>query len=202
MEENQQRLEKEKRDNPSKSFKQDSSQKQEILKLYPDFPSFRYGVWTNPNSKSGYRHKPVDFLSLGTYSFLCCLIVLGIQCEVPRTLMSFSLLMKVLWTAYDYLSTPEVYSKDMVVGGVLDVECFEFLPQPKKANNWTLKWDYEVKDALKKHWYPAQEGSGGVNYQNVTAVKVFFPLPSYVYIGGNDKIRMAVWDVTFIRNED
>lgn len=101
--------------------------------------------------------------------------------------------MRVLWTAYDYLSTAEVYSKDMVVGGVLDVECFEFLPQPKKANNWTLKWDYEVKDALKK----PQEGSGSINYQNMN-VKVFYTLPNYVYIGGNDKIRVAVWDVNYI----
>lgn len=22
---------------------------------------FRFGLWINPNSKSGYRHKPIDF---------------------------------------------------------------------------------------------------------------------------------------------
>ena len=109
--------------------------------------------------------------------------------------MSGHLIMKVLWTSYDYLSSPEIYSKDMVVGGVLDIECFEFLPQPKKANNWTLKYDYETKDSLKKHNYPVIDQSGVANYQNVSPVKVFYTLPNYVFINANDKIRVAVWDV-------
>lgn len=173
-------MEKEKKDNPSKSFKQDEKQKQEIIKLYPEYKDFKYGLWINPNSKTGYRHKPIDFYSL------------GIQCEVPRTLMSNHLIIKVLWTSYDAFSSFEAYSKDMVVGGVLDIECFQFLPQPKKANNWILKYDYEVKDALKKHHYPALDST---NYQNATPVKVFYSLPPYVFIHPNDKIRVAVWDV-------
>lgn len=105
--------------------------------------------------------------------------------------------MKVLWTSYDSLSSSDVYSKDMVVGGVLDIECFQFLPQPKKANNWTLKYDYEVKDALKKHHYPALDST---NYQNASPFKVFYTLPPYVFIHPNDKYRIAVWDVFCLKN--
>jgi len=173
-------VEKEKKDNITKSFKQDEKQKQEITKLYPEYKDFRYGLWINPNSKTSYRHKPIDFS------------VLGVQCEVPRTLMPIALIMKVLWTSYDAFSANDVYSKDMVIGGVLDIECFQFLPQPKKANNWILKYDYEVKDALKKHHYPALDST---NYQNASPVKVFYILPQYVFIHPNDKIRIAVWDV-------
>lgn len=86
----------------------------------------KFGLWINPNSKSGYRHKPNDFQEL------------EIQSEVPRTMMSFTLIMKVVWTGFDYLSKP-VYSKDITVGGVLDIECLEFLPLPKKINTLTLK---------------------------------------------------------------
>lgn len=69
--------------------------------------------------------------------------------------MSQMLIMKVVWTGFDYHSNDDVYSKDMTVGGVLDIECLEFLPLPKKVNNWTLKMNYDQSEALKKHNYPA-----------------------------------------------
>jgi len=105
-------------------------------------------MWINPNSKSGFRHKPIDFTEL------------GIQCEVPRTLMSNQLVMKVCWTSYDFLTPEGQYTKDIVVGGVLDIECLEFLPLPKKGNNWMLKYDYEVTEAIKRYNYPAVDTSG------------------------------------------
>jgi hypothetical protein len=41
--------------------------------------------------------------------------------------MSNMLIMKVTWTGFDHLSTDLAYMKDMTVGGVLDIECLEFL---------------------------------------------------------------------------
>lgn len=69
------------------------------------------------------------------------------------------LIMKVVWTGFDYLST-DAYSKDMTVGGILDIECLEFLPLPKKVNLLTLKMSYDTNEALKKYSYPAGDSSG------------------------------------------
>jgi hypothetical protein len=40
--------------------------------------------------------------------------------------MSTMLIMKISWTAFDFLSDNH-YMKDITVGGVLDIECLEFL---------------------------------------------------------------------------
>lgn len=99
----------------SKGYKQDDKQKLEIFKISTPLKDLKFGLWINPNSKQVYRHKPIDFGEL------------EIQCEVPRTLMSNMLIMKVTWTGFDHLSTDLAYMKDMTVGGVLDIECLEFL---------------------------------------------------------------------------
>ncbi len=48
----------------------------EIHKLYNPLPDLKYGMWINPNTKTNYRHLPIDFGYLGMY------------CEVPRNFMS------------------------------------------------------------------------------------------------------------------
>lgn len=57
--------------------------------------------------------------------------------------------MKVVWTGFDYLSDSN-YSKDMTVGGVLDIECLDFLTPAKKVNNWSIKQTYDIDEVLKK----------------------------------------------------
>jgi len=50
--------------------------------------------------------------------------------------MSNTLIMKVAWTGFDYLSPPDSlqqYTKNMTVGGILDIECLEFLSLTKKV---------------------------------------------------------------------
>ena len=46
--------------------------------------------------------------------------------------------MRVVWTSFDAYSG-EVYNKDFIVGGVLDIACFEFLNLPKKAKSIILE---------------------------------------------------------------
>jgi hypothetical protein len=51
-------------------------------------------------------------------------------------------------------------------------------------------------EALKKYSYPALDSSGQVNYANVNPVKVFYTLPSYIWVHPNDreKMRVGVFD--------
>ena len=88
-------------------------------------------MWINPNNKAGYRHKPNDFKD-EKYD-------ISIQCDVPRPFMSYALIMKALWRSEDYLSNPKTYAKDLIMGGILDVECFEFLNRQKIGTGWILK---------------------------------------------------------------
>ena len=80
--------------------------------------NIRYGIWINPNLKPGFRHKPIDFMET-----LC-------QVEVPKPMLQWQLCMRVIWYNYDPFET-DAYNKDFIVGGVLDVSCFQFLPLPK-----------------------------------------------------------------------
>lgn len=52
---------------------------------------------------------------------------------------------KVCWTSFDWLS-PDTYSKDRIIGGVVDIEYLQMLPAPKKVNNWTLKQNYDLNE--------------------------------------------------------
>jgi len=49
----------------------------------------------------------------------------------------------------------------MIVGGVLDVRIFRYLPEPKKVKNWKLKFDYEVKDSLIEEEFSSLEFARG-----------------------------------------
>jgi hypothetical protein len=145
------------------------------------FNDIGYGNWTYGFEKVGPRPKPIDFKEI------------GIQSEVPRTMVANKLIMRVCWTSYDYLSKIQ-YSKDSLVGGIVDISCYQFLGQPEKFKELVLKKIYVGQDALVKNQYPAPDTTGVINYQSVTPVKIHFTLPKYVFIGVNDKIKVALWD--------
>lgn len=156
------------------------NEKPEVLITYA-FNDIGYGNWTYGFEKSGPRPKPIDFKEI------------GIQSEVPRTMVANKLIMRVCWTSYDYLSKVQ-YSKDSLVGGIVDVSCYQFLGQPEKFKELVLKKIYVGQDALVRNQYPAPDTTGVINYQSVTPVKIHFTLPKYVFIGVNDKIKVALWD--------
>jgi hypothetical protein len=53
------------------------------------------------------------------------------------------------------------YQPIMIVGGVLDVRIFRYLPEPKKVKNWKLKFDYEVEDSLIEEEFSSLEFARG-----------------------------------------
>ncbi|MFO0131201.1 MAG: hypothetical protein ACK52J_01040 [bacterium] len=48
----------------------------------------------------------------------------------------------------------------MVVGGIVDIGLYEFLPPPKKAEKFSIKYIYTTKVALTKINYPPYDTSG------------------------------------------
>lgn len=69
--------------------------------------------------------------------------------------------MKICHSHYNNFPTD---SKLMVVGGVIDIEMFEFLQLPKKAEKFTIKYVYNTKNALKKINYPPYDINGQLNF--------------------------------------
>ena len=167
----------------NKAFKMTStaaqSDKPEIFVVHA-YNDIGYGNWINCHDKTGPRSKPNDFKEL------------NILADVPRTMVSSKLIMRVWWTAYDYLSKKE-YSKEHIIGGIVDVACYNFLWQPDKYKDLELKKIYVGSDALQKLNYPMPDSTGVINYQSITPVKIHFTLPKYTYIGPNDKIKVALW---------
>ena len=51
-----------------------------------------------------------------------------------------------------------------MVGGILDIELFEFLQLPKKSEKFCMKYLYTTKNALKKINYPPVDANGVLNY--------------------------------------
>lgn len=56
--------------------KDDKKMNLELFKVFPEFESIRYGIWVNPTQKTQFRPWPINFVDL------------GIQCEVPKLLMT------------------------------------------------------------------------------------------------------------------
>ncbi len=52
-------------ENPNSKVGKEDNKKIEILRIYGDKKYIKYGIWINPNSKSGFRIKPVDFMEVG-----------------------------------------------------------------------------------------------------------------------------------------
>ncbi len=102
--------------------------------------------------------------------------------------------MRALWTSYDNLSDINNYSKDIIVGGVLEIDCIRFPANSKKGPYWSLKQDYDVCDAVKRISFPQSDSTGQVNYANVSPIKIFYTLPDFLIIYNKDQPRIACFD--------
>lgn len=77
-------------------------QKMLEINIAHSFKDIRYGIWINPNAKPGFRHKPIDFGET------------MIQVEVPKPMLTWQLVMRIIWYNYDPFAT-ENYTKEFVV---------------------------------------------------------------------------------------
>ena len=78
----------------------------------------------------------------------------------------------------------------MIVGGVLDVKYFKYLPEPKQVKGgWVLKFDYEVEDALVEEDFNAIEFPRGQQ-----DIQFSYTLPASTFILEDDKLEVAIFD--------
>ena len=61
--------------------------------------------------------------------------------NIPRQYSSQTLILRCLWTAFDYVSTYEDRKKSdvLTVGGVVHCRMFHYILPHKEGNRWTLR---------------------------------------------------------------
>lgn len=157
-----------------KATKESSNIKEECtLKCVRD--DNKLGLYLNYGVKI-FRYRPIDFEEL------------TIMCDMPRTIMSISIIMRASWTSFDDF-TAGTYFPYFVVGGVVNVELFSFPSLPRSAKKWVIRQIYSIENTLDRKPYPEP------NSQNVNPLKVIYKLPDYVFIPETDTIlKVGYWD--------
>ena len=103
--------------------------------------------------------------------------------------------MNVNWTNYDSFSSKQNI-EEYIIGGVLDINLYDFLPSPKKTVEWQLKKKFSQEEAVEQNrlHFPPLDNNGQINWQQATENKVQFSLPPHIYIHPDDICRVAYHD--------
>ena len=136
---------------------------------------FKIGIWGNTSKIL--RPLPIEFNDL------------GIEVELPRIFQSLNNILRVTWVASDDMWLD--YSPYISVGGILNIEVFNFPEQPKKHRSWVIRNIQEVDDMLKLRQYPDPTA----NTQNIDPITIKFTIPDYVFIDeSRENIEVGWWD--------
>ena len=135
-----------------------------------------FGLWANVQQKSQHFRK----ISLGNY-----------QSGLPRQNASMNLIVRQIWTSFDYISGVENMKKsdDIVVGGVGHFRMFNYPKPMKRMMNWTLRQVESVENQLTCVPYPDP-----TSQVSVDPIPAIYTLPEYVFTTENDDIKIGVWD--------
>lgn len=140
-----------------------------------------------------------------------------IKATPPVSLKTTDYIMRIFWTSFDYLTfgkdededseedgheatlskqllkettIRDYYSKDMVLGGVLNPKIFEMPPVPTSFKGWKIKHLKDKKDALAESHIVKSDNSSQIQKGNLTSLH--YKLPTNLYIG-NPKKQIAIW---------
>lgn len=136
---------------------------------------FKVGIWGN--SSKILRPMLIEFNDL------------GIEVELPRIFQSLNNILRVTWVASDDMCLD--YSPYISVGGVLNIEVFNFPELPKKHRSWMIRTINDVGDMLNKRPYPDPSATS----QQTDSISIKFTIPNYVYIDeSRENIEVGWWD--------
>ncbi len=114
---------------------------------------------------------------------------LNIKSKLPRTHATSHIVLRTLWTSFDYFNK-ERYNVDMVVGGIVDLRLYEYPDMPVSKIGWNIRNIYSVEDRLRNIPYP-DPSSHGIP---TDSVMITFKLPDTIYIHKDDEVKIGCWD--------
>lgn len=168
-------MEKEKNNNAGKKKGGDPTKKQK-LELNASRPDIMFGIFANV-SLQGMNFSAIPF---GSYST-----------QLPSKVSNQSLILRCLWTSYDYL-TPNKIQDDIVVGGIIDFQMYAFPELSKQIkNSWTIRRVYSLEERLRKIPFP------DASHTEQIPVECVFILPKTVFTSDDtSNVKIAIWDRT------
>lgn len=153
--------------------KNDNGLKSEFI-LKSHTRDIKFGIFGSVSGKNQ-THKFTDIGSL--------------QIKIPRQHANQQIIIRTVWTSFDYLQSPEQYCPDIVVGGITDFRFFSYPEGPRQAMKWTMRNVFSVSDRLRNIPYPDP-----TSQVQTDPISITYNLPDYVYTTENDDVKVAVWD--------
>jgi len=142
--------------------KSDLTQREKIL-LLEKTDDLMFSLWGNVQGKS-VMHKRIEF---GPY-----------EAALPMNKATNPLIFRCLWTSYDYLSQYKIQD-DIVVGGVVDFQMYEYPKQCLRSHKWTMRKVLPIEERLNNFSFPESAAGNAIE----TPVEVSFKLPKNLFIG-------------------
>ena len=111
--------------------------KKETLQIIQYSNDLMFGVWANVQGKSARGE-----ITFGNYATV-----------LPNKQATQTLVLRCLWTSYDYL-TPTKIQDDIVVGGIVNFQMYTY-PEPcRNANKWVMRNILTVEQRLRNIPFP------------------------------------------------
>ena len=113
------------------------------------------------------------------------------QSGLPRQHGAVVLILRCVWTAFDYVSGPEMFKKfdELAVGGVIHCRMYMYPEGPKQYQKWKMRSVMSLEDSLKCIPYPDPTST-----IQSDPVHVLYRLPDYVFTTEKDEIKVGIWD--------
>lgn len=111
--------------------------------------------------------------------------------HIPRQYSSQSLILRCIWTAFDYVSNQEDLKKSdtITVGGIICCRMFLYQQPHRERSRWTMRKIQSIEETLKEIPYPEP-----TSQVQADPVSVQYRLPETVFTTENDEIQVGVWD--------
>ena len=134
-----------------------------------------FGIWANVLSRSQFGQDIAFTNHIAT---------------LPQKQASGQIVLRALWTSYDYV-TPHKVQNDFVVGGIIDFQMYQYPEQSKTAAKWTMRPILTVEQRLRNIPYPDTSAHVAADI----GVEIKFIVPEYIYMSEDTtQVKVAIWD--------
>ena len=134
-----------------------------------------FGIWANVLSRNQYGIN----IEFGRY-----------VAQLPQKQASGQIILRALWTSYDYL-TPSKIQDDFIVGGIIDFQIYHYPEQSKQAGKWNMRPIYTVEQRLRNIPFPEPSAHVAADI----GVEIKFTLAENIFMSEDTaEVKIAIWD--------